>query len=76
MKKSEFEKYCKKIEDVLGTKRLNYLHEFQEKSLNNQLHDLFEEHNHIVDTITNEEIIGRYDLVTKHIYPNDLIQTL
>ena len=42
--------------------------------MNNQLQDLAEEHNNIIEKITDDEIMGRYKLVTEHIYPNDFIE--
>ena len=74
MKKKEHLKYCKKVAQVLGYERLHKLDKLQSQSLNNQLNDLIEEHNNIVETVTDDEIIGRYELVTKHIYPNEFIQ--
>ena len=74
MKKEEHLKYYKKLADVLGYDRLHSLDKLQRQSLNNQLNDLIEEHNYIVETVTNDEIIGRYELVTKHIYPNEFIE--
>ena len=38
------------------------------------MQDLFEEHNNVIETITDDEIIGRYDLVTQYIYPSDFIE--
>ena len=73
MKKDEHLKYCKKVVDVLGYDRLHNLDELQSQSLNNQLNDLIEEHDYIVETVTDDEIIGRYELVTEHIYPNDFV---
>ena len=74
MKKEEHLKYCKKVAQVLGYDRLHNLDKLQSQSLNNQLNDLIEEHNNIVEIITDDEIIGRYELVTKHIYPNEFIE--
>ena len=74
MKKDEHLKYCKKVADVLGHDRLHNLDELQSQSLNNQLNDLIEEHGYIVETVTDDEIIGRYELVTVHIYPNEFIE--
>ena len=74
MKKEEHLKYCKKVAEVLGYDRLHNLDKLQRQSLNNQLNDLIEEHNNIVETVTGDEIIGRYELVTKHIYPNEFIE--
>tara|TARA_X000000950_G_scaffold55385_1_gene66324 strand:- start:1647 stop:1895 length:249 start_codon:yes stop_codon:yes gene_type:complete len=74
MKKSEHENFAKRVLDVLGIEKIKSLHEFQEQSLNNQLQDLAEEHNNSIDTITDEAIMGRYKLVTEHIYPDDFIQ--
>ena len=33
-----------------------------------------EEHDYVLETVTEDEIIGRYKLVTEHIYPNDFIE--
>ena len=74
MENDEHLKYCKKVAEVLGGERLYNLDKLQSQSLNNQLNDLIEEHEYIVDTVTDYEIIGRYELVTKHIYPNEFIQ--
>ena len=74
MENDEHLKYCKKVAEVLGGERLHNLDKLQSQSLNNQLNDLIEEHEYIVDTVTDDEIIGRYELVTKHIYPNEFIQ--
>ena len=74
MKKSEHLKYCKKIAEVLGGERFHNLDKLQRQSLNNQLNDLIEAHNYIVEKVTDDEIIGRYELVTKHIYPNEFIE--
>ena len=73
MKKSEHLKYCKKIAEVFGGERLHNLDKLQRQSLNNQLNDLIEAHDYVVETVTDEEIIGRYKLVTEYIYPSDFI---
>ena len=74
MDKSTHEMFAKRVLNVLGIERIKNLHEFQEQSLNNQLQDLAEEHNNIIEKITDNEIMGRYKLVTEHIYPNDFIE--
>ena len=74
MKKSEHEKFAKRVLDVLGIERINNLHKHQEQSLDNQLHDLLEAHDYVVETVTDEEIMGRYILVTEYIYPNDFVE--
>ena len=74
MKKDEHLKYYKKIADVLGYERLHNLDKLQSQSLNNQLYDLIEEHDYVVETVTYDEIIGRYELVTLHIYPSEFIE--
>ena len=74
MDKSTHEMFAKRVLNVLGIERIKNLHEFQEQSLNNQLQDLAEEHNNIIEKITDDEIMGRYKLVTEHIYPNDFIE--
>ena len=74
MNKTEHENFARKVLNVLGIDRLNNLHKLQEQSLNNQLHDLVEEHNNVIETITDDEIIGRYELVTQYIYPSDFIE--
>ena len=76
MEKLNLEKYRQKIFKVLGNVKINNLHKLQVQSLNNQLYDLLEEHNHVIDKITRDEIIGRYDLVTKYIYPDDLLEII
>ena len=73
MKKEEHLKYCKKVADVLGY-RLHNLDKLQAQSLNNQLNDLIEEHDYVIETVTDDAIIGRYKLVTEHIYPNEFIE--
>ena len=73
MKKDEHFKYCKKVADVLGYDRLHNLDKLQRQSLNNQLNDLIEERDYDVETVTDDEIIGRYKLVTEHIYPNEFV---
>ena len=74
MNKTERENYARKVLKVLGIERLKNLHKLQKQSLNNQLQDLFEEHNNVIETITDDEIMGRYELVTQYIYPSDLIE--
>ena len=76
MKTNDLKHYSKKVYEVLGEDKINNLHQLQEQSLNNQLHDLLEEHGGDVGTITKDEIIGRYELVTKHIYPNDFLDLI
>ena len=70
----EFERFCKRVLDVLGIDRIRGLSDMQKKSLDNQYEDLFEKHNNSYDTITDDEIMGRYDLVTKYIYPDDFVE--
>lgn len=74
MKKDEHLKYCKRVANVLGYEKLHNLDKLQSQSLNNQLNDLIEAHDYIVETVTDDEIIGRYELVTEHIYPNEFIE--
>ena len=74
MKKSEHEKFAKRLLDVLGIEKIKNLHKHQKQSLNNQLHDLLEAHDYVIETITDEEIMGRYKLVTEYIYPNDFAE--
>ena len=74
MKKSEHENYARKVLNVLGIERIKNLHKLQKQSLNNQLQDLVEEHNNVIETITDEEIIGRYKLVTEYIYPDEFVE--
>ena len=73
MKKSEHEKFAKRVLDLLGIEKINNLHKHQEQSLDNQLHDLLEAHDNVVETVTDAEIMGRYKLVTEYIYPSDFI---
>ncbi len=73
MKKSEHEKFAKRLLDVLGIEKIKNLHKHQKQSLNNQLHDLLEAHDYVIETITDEEIMGRYKLVTEYIYPSDFV---
>ena len=73
MKNSEHIKYSKKVLEVLGIEKINNLHQHQEQSLNNQLQDLLDAHNNVVETITDDEIMGRYILVTEYIYPSDFV---
>ena len=74
MNKTEHENYARKLLNVLGIERIKNLHKLQEQSLNNQLQDLVEKHNNVIETITDDEIVGRYDLVTQYIYPSDFIE--
>ena len=74
MNKIEHENYARKVLNVLGIERIKNLHKLQEQSLNNQLQDLVEKHNNVIETITDDEIVGRYELVTQHIYPSDFIE--
>ena len=74
MKKSEHEKFAKRVLDGLGIEKINNLHKNQEQSLDNQLDDLLEAHDYDVETVTDEEIIGRYKLVTEYIYPDEFVQ--
>ncbi|MDB2584338.1 hypothetical protein N9Y50_06875 [Alphaproteobacteria bacterium] len=74
MKKEEHLKYCKKVANILGYDKLHNLDELQTQSLNNQLNDLIEAHYYVVETVTDDEIFGRYELVTEHIYPSDFIE--
>ena len=74
MKKSEHKKFAKRVLDVLGIEKINNLHKHQETSLDNQLHDLLEAHDYVIETITDDEIMGRYILVTEYIYPNDFAE--
>jgi len=73
LKKSEHEKFAKRLLDVLGIEKIKNLHKHQKQSLNNQLHDLLEAHDYVIETITDEEIMGRYKLVTEYIYPSDFV---
>lgn len=74
MKKEEHLNYCKRVADVLGYYRLHNLDKLQSQSLNNQLNDLIEAHDFVVEKVTDDEIIGRYELVTEHIYPSDFVE--
>ena len=74
MKNSEHLNYYKRVAEILGYDRLYNLDRLQSQSLNNQLNDLIEAHDYTVETVTDDEIIGRYELVTEHIYPNDFIE--
>ena len=74
MKKYVYIKYCKKVAEALGYERLQYLHKHQKQSLNNQLNDLIEAHDYVVETVTDDEIIGRFELVTEHIYRSDFVE--
>ena len=73
MKKSEHEKFAQRLLDVLGIEKIKNLHKHQRQSLNNQLNDLIEAHDYVVETVTDEEIMGRYELVTEYIYPSDFV---
>ena len=53
MNKTEYENYARKVLNVLGVERLKNLNKLQKQSLNNQLQDLFEEHNNVIETILN-----------------------
>ena len=48
--------------------------DIQEKLLDNQYQDLYEKHNNSYETITDDEIMGRYKLVTEHIYPDEFVE--
>ena len=74
MNKTEHENYARKVLNVLGIERLKNLHKLQKQSLNNQLQDLFEEHNNVIESITDEETMGQYEFVTQQIYPSDFIE--
>jgi hypothetical protein len=74
MKYDLYNNYCKKVAEVLGYERLKNLHEHQKQSLNNQLQELLEYHENLVENITNDEIIGRYELVTIHLFPDDFVE--
>ena len=70
----EFQNFSKRVLEVLGIDKINRLSDIQKNSLNNQFQDLFEEHNNNYETITDEEIMGRYVLVTEHIYPDEFVE--
>ena len=66
--------FSKRVLEVLGIDRIRRLSDIQEKSLDNQYEDLFENHNNSYETITDDEIMGRYKLVTEHIYPDEFVE--
>jgi hypothetical protein len=70
----EHKNFSKRVLEVLGIDRIRKLSDIQKNSLNNQFQDLFEEHNNSYETVTNNEIIGRYELVTEHIYPDEFVE--
>ena len=70
----EHHNFSKRVLEVLGIDRIKRLSDVQKQSLNNQLQDLSEEHNNNYETITDEEIMGRYVLVTEHIYPDEFVE--
>ena len=70
----EHQNFSKRVLEVLGIDRIRRLSDIQENSLDNQYQDLFEEHNNSYETITNDEIMGRYRLVTEHIYPDEFLE--
>ena len=70
----EHQNFCKRVLEVLGIDRIRRLSDIQEKSLDNQYEDLFEDHNNSYETITDDEIMGRYKLVTEHIYPDEFVE--
>jgi len=70
----EFQNFSKRILVVLGIDRIKRLSDIQKNSVNNQYQDLYEEHNNNYDTITDEEIMGRYILVTEYIYPDEFVE--
>ena len=70
----EHQNLCKRVLEVLGIDRIKRLSDVQKQSLNNQIQDLSEEHNNNYETITDEEIMGRYVLVTEHIYPDEFVE--
>ena len=63
-----------RVLELLGIDRIKRLRDIQEKSLDNQYEDLFENHNNSYETITDDEIMGRYRLVTEHIYPDEFVE--
>ena len=70
----EHQNFSKRVLEVLGIDRIRRLSDIQEKSLDNQYEDLFENHNNSYETITDDEIMGRYRLVTEHIYPDEFVE--
>ena len=72
--KKEHQNFSKRVLEVLGIDRIKRLSDVQKQSLNNQIQDLSEEHNNNYETITDEEIMGRYVLVTEHIYPDEFVE--
>ena len=70
----EHENFSQRVLDILGIDKINRLSDIQEKLLDNQYQDLYEKHNNSYETITDDEIMGRYKLVTEHIYPDEFVE--
>ncbi len=70
----EHENFSQRVLDILGIDKINRLSDIQEKLLDNQYQDLYEKHNNSYETITDYEIMGRYKLVTEHIYPDEFVE--
>ena len=70
----EHENFSQRVLDILGIHKINRLSDIQEKLLDNQYQDLYEKHNNSYETITDDEIMGRYKLVTEHIYPDEFVE--
>ena len=70
----EHQNFSRRVLEVLGIDRIRRLSDIQEKLLDNQYQDLYEKHNNSYETITDDEIMGRYKLVTEHIYPDEFVE--
>ena len=68
IEKIQQEIFLQKILDVLGS-RLNELIPQQEKLLEGALGRIMERHLGDASSVTSDEIIGAYELITEHVYP-------
>ena len=68
IKNIQEEIFLQKVLDVLGSK-LHYLIPQQEKLLEGALGRILEHHQGDASSVTSDEIIGAYELITEHVYP-------
>ena len=61
------------VSDVLGEKLFNLIPQ-QENLMEHALGRMLVRHKGVVSTITRDEIIGAFELVTEHQYPRELVQ--
>ena len=67
-KENQEDIFLQKVVEVLGPK-LHYLIPQQLKLLDRSLGKIFDRHQGDASTITSDEIIGAYELITEHVYP-------